>query len=235
MSDSLSVSSSKSDDEGFEITGDIRIIKPKRGCEDEVRTTLVGSGKAVAGPNFADTNAYLGFYEGEVVEAYFKKVGRGGGRVHCSAANWAAIARRLDLNDDLKSLSRTKLMDVIRERTREDAPLSAGSGVTKPCPVSFESLESSLGAGTRAEALGVEAGDKAEDLRPQGGDLEVEARRREGGARVAHRQGTAAIPRIFYMRLIDVAALHPLVLVGLGMVLAYISTFFAFILLLFVR
>lgn len=229
MSDSYSVSS-RSDDDGVEIIGDIRIVEPKQGCEDEVRTTRAGSGKAAAGPKYADTYAYLGFYKGEVVEAYFKKTSRGC-RVHCSTANWAAIKGRLALDSGLKQLSDSDLVAVIRERTvplsAEPAPTVAGARARSP-----ETLGSSPGVGAEAwpHEAGAQGGPEAwcQDVRVRtwgadGGDVAAEAPERVGSP---SRQDGAVFPRVFHLRLVDITAF-----IGMGVLIAYISVVFAFLLL----
>jgi hypothetical protein len=217
MSHSYSVSS-ESEDDGFEITGDIRIVQPKEDCDDEVRTTLVGAGKTAAGPKYANTNAYLGLYKGDIVEAYFKKAGNGF-RVHCSVANWTAINERLDLNSSLKQLSQAALVDAIRERTRENPPLGAGS--TK-IP---EGQKRRAGAGASREVE-----DWCRDVRPreqgaQEGDTEAGAREQGGGVGVSGRGDITTPLQTFHMRLIDIA-----LVAVFGVLVAYISIGFAFLL-----
>jgi hypothetical protein len=193
---------SKSNDDDFEITGEIRLVHPLSGCRDKVRATLVGSGKPAAGPKYKDTKAYLGFYKGEVVEAYFGNVGSGF-QVHCGA-NWAGIDKRLDLDKTLKRLSQSALEKTIRERIVEDAPLG---GRPRAYAESPESLETSPGAGMGAGAQEGSVG---------GG---VEAWREDIGSGVQgvwdgaqrwedHNMGnTAPFLQIFPMRIADIAAI----------------------------
>jgi hypothetical protein len=63
-------------------------------------------------------------------------------------------------------------------------------------------------------------------------NTEVNAHRREDKARVLNRHNIEFFPQIFYIQFINIAAL--LVLVKLGMIIAYCSVFLAFFLLYFV-
>lgn len=122
MSDSYSLSS-HSDDEGVEVTSDIRIVQPKQGCRDEVRTLLVGRGKGAGAADqvYTGTDAYLGFYGHEVVEAYVK-VGRKGSRIHCGRSSWATISRRLTLTGRFQGLDWPALEATVRAGTGAEAP-----------------------------------------------------------------------------------------------------------------
>jgi hypothetical protein len=219
MSDSDSVSLCREGDD-VEITGAIRIVQPRRGCEDEVRTMLAGSGKADAGPRYADTEAYLGVY---FVEAYVKKFGKGGPRVHCGA-QLAAIKERLDLDSRLQNLSESGLLALIQRRTMEDAPLGTGPAVTGAHQI-LESIESSPGAESGAQGGDVRVG----NWRGKGGDVTVEAREQEERSRSPKRGDKAAFSQVFHLRLVDIAAF-----IGLGVLIAYISIVFAFLLIRFI-
>lgn len=222
MSDSSSVPS-HSDDDGIKITGDIRTVHPRQGYKDEVRTTIVGSGKAAAGRAYANTKAYLGFYGNEIVEVYVPNAGKGSTRVFCGA-QWAAIDTRLDLDKTLQPLSQAALTAYIRKRTLGDV-----ARAPRACAESPETLECSPEAGAGAKARDRDAWHQGIVARPQGvraGDTEARAGGQEGRT---HGERTAGFPRIFYMRLVEIAA--PLVLFGLGMIVAYFSVLFAFLLL----
>lgn len=239
MSDSYSASS-HSDGEGIEITGDIRIVQPKEDCDDEARTTLVGSGKATAGPKYADTYAYLGLYKGDVVEVYVKKTGRAGPCIHCAKANWAAIKERLDLDSRLMQLSEPELTALIRQRTVEDAPLGAGP-LGGAFLQSVESLEESpaaeAGAGARAggaqggragsgtEAWGREVRARTRGVRAE----EAGIKEQEQEDKSNNRRAMAVFSHVFHLRLVDLMGL-----IGVGIFLAYISIVFAFLLIWFI-
>lgn len=218
MSDSDSVSLHSEGD--IEITGAIRIVRPRQDCQHEVRTALAGFGKADAGPRYADTDAYLGVYKGDFVEAYVKKFGKGGPRVHCGA-QLAAIKERLDLDSRLQNLSESGLLALIQRRTMEDAPLSTGPAVTGAYQI-LESIESSPGAESGGDARVRNWGGKGEDVT-------VEAREQEERSRSPKRGDKAARPQVFHLRLVDIAAF-----IGFGVFVAYISIAFAFLLIWFI-
>jgi hypothetical protein len=246
MSDSYSASS-HSDGEGVIITGDIRIVQPKKDCDDEAYTTLAGSGKAAAGPKYTNTYAYLGLYKGDIVEAYFKKTGRAGPRIHCAKANWAAIKERLDLDNSLKQLSELELTALIRQRTMEDAPLGVGPLVREACVQSVESLEESpaaeAGAGARAggaqggragsgtEAWGREVRARTRGVRAEEPGIEEQEQedRSKSRSRSPGRRAMAVFSHVFHLRLVGLVGL-----IGVGIFLAYISIAFAFLLIWFI-
>jgi len=238
MSDLYNISSGN-DNDGVEIIGDIRIVKPRQGCEDDVCTTFAGCGKATTavGFSYADTDAYLGFYKGDIVEAYFKRVGRGL-RIHCGA-NWAAVNRRLELNDGFKGFTRAALADAIRDRTVENAPLNGGplpaAGATGFRPWTVETHDSCPVAGAIARSNGAGAQDRIQAWRQDFGarawdrDVVVGAGERQGRSSSPTKQDEAASPRVFHLQLVDIVAF-----VGLGVLIAYVSAGFAFVLLRFV-
>jgi hypothetical protein len=214
-------------DDEIEILDQILTIRPK-GSKDKVRTLRVGTGKAAAGQEYQDTNAYLGFYEGRMLEVYVKKA-RGRKWVVCGAEP-GSLDERLELESKHKPLRMSAIVALIRERTvEEDVSVGGGCVVPRACGESPETIGSSPGL---EGGGGVEGGVRGDGPRTGGAgarDSEVNARGRGGMARVPNGPDIAFFPQVFHMRLLDVAA--PLVLVGVGMVLAYFSVFFAFVLL----
>ena len=194
--------SSHGGNKDIEITGDFLIVCPYDGCEDEVRTTIVGEGR---GKEYINTKVYLGVYQDKVVEAYVEKVGDP--RVFYGAT-LDTIYTRLCLDGSLQHFGQEQLMEYIRDQTAESAlaPLGEGPGTY---PESLETI--------------------AEDDRDTG----VEDWEREREAGVPNGQITAAYPWIFHMRLNDIAA--PLVIFGVGMMVAYFSVVFALVLLYIIR
>jgi hypothetical protein len=169
------------DDEDLKIINDIRIVRPKRGCEDEVRALFVGFGKAEC----AGTKAYLGFYNGEMVEQYVK-AGQQYGRIFCKKANWAVTDARLTLDCSFKHFSRPALVRHIRERLGEDAGLARARFES---PETVESLEESSDVGA-------------------GAGREVEARRRVGAweqGRGPDREDITGFWQIFHLELAGIA------------------------------
>ena len=215
-------------DDEVEILDDILTIRP-RGSKDEVRTLRVGTGKAAAGQKYQDTNAYLGFYEDKRIEVYAKKAG--GHKLIVYGAEPGSLDERLELESKHKPLPMSAVMALIRERTVEGASMGGGCVVLRACGESPETIGSSQGLEAGG---GVEGGVRGDGLGTGGAgarDAEVNARGRGGMARVLNGPDID-FPQVFHMRLRDVAA--PLVLVGVGMVVAYCSVFFAFVLLRFV-
>jgi hypothetical protein len=236
--ESSGVSPEHSDDEP-EILDDIRTLRLKD-SRDEVRTLRVGTGKA-AGKEYQDTNAYVGFHGDKMVEVYVKKP-RGGKWVVIGAA-LGSLDKRLERESEFRQLSGSDLKALIRKRTMESTSVGGGSGVRRASAQSPETIESSPGPRARAPEVGAGGGVEAwgQGVEARTGEAgaedaevnaEVNARGREGRARVLNRHDIEFFPQIFRMRFIDIAA--PLVLVGLGMIMAYCSVFLAFLLLHFV-
>ena len=210
----------------LEILDDILTIRP-RGSKDEVRTLRVGTGKAAAGKEYQDTNAYLGFHEDKTIEVYAKKAG--GRKWIVYGAEPGSLDERLELESKHKPLRMSAVVALIRERTVEGASVGGGCVVHRACGESPETIGSSSGLEAGG---GVEYKVRGDGPRTGGTgarDAEVNARGRGGMARVLNGPDIAFFPQVFHMRLLDVAA--PLVLIGVGMVLAYFSVFFAFVLL----
>jgi hypothetical protein len=126
------------------------------------------------------------------------------------------LNNRLKLKSKFRRLSESELKAFVQKRTIKGLFVSRGSEVAKARAESPGTIRS-----PRAEAG---AGRGVEGWVPRGG-----LRTRRAGARVPNRPDIALFPQVFHIWLLDLAAL--LVLVGLSIVLAYFSVFFAFLLL----
>ena len=140
-----------------------------------------------------------------------------------------SLDERLELESKHKPLRISAVIALIRERTVEGASVGRGYVVHRACSESPETIGSSSGLEAGG---GVEY--KVQGDRPRTGgtgarDTEVNTRGQGGIARVLNGPDIAFFPQVFHMQLLDVAAL--LVLIGVSIVLAYFSVFFAFVLL----
>jgi hypothetical protein len=235
-------------DDGVEITGAFLTVLPWPGSNEEVRTTLVGTGNenATADRWYADTTAYLGIYNNEYLIEAYKSRGTGGSRVHYTKYNWRQVRSRIHFTADFARLSNLGILKRIQQKTSVNTGFQR-DWVRLESPESLEGSPTTRtvvgargrGAGSSTEAWGSDdpRATRARGRRGGVGGLDVIAQGQGGKATGPNQQGVVASTQISSIQLVDRTASQPLARVwfGLGMIVAYISIFAASLLLLFVR